>query len=89
VAALLDAWPPPVWNLVTMPFPGSSISWFISFQPPAHRTDIPEDAWWIYNSSLQSSHNGYAHFEANIWNCHGEHVAISRQVFAEFSKKSP
>ena len=88
VAALLDAWPPPVWNLVEVPSPGSSVSWYISFQPAAHRTDIGEGAWWSYDASLQSSHDGYAHFEGNLWNSFGEHVAISRQVFAEFSRRT-
>lgn len=88
VAALLDAWPPPVWSIIDVPSPGSSVSWFVSFQPAAYRTDIPGDAWWIFDARLQSSHDGYAHFEANLWNCDGEHVAISRQIFAEFSGKN-
>jgi len=88
IVGLIDAWPPPVWSMVDHPHPGSSVSWFVTFTPQAYRTDLARDAWWSFDSRLTTSHGGYAHFESHIWNEKGEHVAISRQVFAEFSKKS-
>lgn len=87
IVGLIDAWPPPVWSMLDTPYPGSSVTWFVSFTRHAYRDDLPHDAWWSFDSKLTSSADGYAHFESHLWNEKGEHVAISRQVFAEFSKK--
>ncbi len=87
IVGLIDAWPPPVWSMLDAPYPGSSVTWFVSFTPHAYRSDLSRDAWWRFDSKLTSSNDGYAHFESHLWNEEGEHVAISRQVFAEFSKK--
>lgn len=87
IVGLIDAWPPPVWSMLDAPYPGSSVTWCVSFSRHAYRADLPRDAWWSFDSKLTSSNDGYAHFESHLWNQKGEHVAISRQVFAEFSKK--
>ncbi len=79
---LIDTWPPCVLQMMKKPAPVSTMMWNLEFIHP-HRPIAPEE-WFAYQSNTRQAAGGYAHTEANIWDCTGELVAISRQSIAVF-----
>lgn len=79
---LIDAWPPTLLQMLRIPKPASSLSWVLEFIHP-HREIEPHD-WFAYQAITRQAADGYAHTEANIWDSHGELVALSRQVVTIF-----
>jgi len=82
--ALLDAWPPPIWSALTSPAPGSTLTWNVNFMPPAFSKQDP-GSWFAYSSNTLASGEGYAVFEAHLYDADGRLLAITSQAFAEFS----
>ncbi|WP_285817711.1 acyl-CoA thioesterase [Echinimonas agarilytica] len=80
--AMLDSWPPTLLQLIRWPAPISTMSWSIEFIHP--HADIQPTDWFAYQASTRQAADGYGHTEANVWDSHGELVAISRQVVAIF-----
>jgi acyl-CoA thioesterase len=81
VTALIDAWPPPVWSLLTRPAFGSSVAWQVQFLHPP-----PEKPGWFYfRSQAGFAANGYSDINAELWDPNGRLLARSRQIFADFS----
>lgn len=79
---MIDAWPPTLLQMLRWPAPASSMSWNLEFIHP-HKALLPTD-WFAYQASTRQAADGYGHTEANIWDQHGELVAISRQTVAIF-----
>lgn len=82
--AVLDAWPPPIWSSLTAPANGSTLTWNVSFMPQAFAEQDPE-AWFAYASNTVAGDEGYATFEARLYDSEFRLLAITSQVFAEFS----
>ncbi|WP_299078480.1 thioesterase family protein [uncultured Paraglaciecola sp.] len=83
LVALIDIWPPTVLQMLKVPAMASTMSWNLEFIHP-HQKIAGED-WFAYQAQTRQAVDGYAHTEANIWDKHGELVAISRQVVAVFA----
>lgn len=80
--ALIDAWAPPVMQMMRWPAPVSSMSWNVEFIHP--HTEIAPSDWFAYQVKTRQAASGYGHTEANIWDAKGELVAVSRQTVAIF-----
>lgn len=80
--ALIDAWPPTILQMMKRPAPASTMSWNLEFIHP-HKPVQATD-WFAYQATTRQAADGYCHAEANIWDTHGELVAISRQIVAVF-----
>jgi acyl-CoA thioesterase len=82
LVSLIDAWPPPLLQMLKWPAPASTVSWNLEFLHP-HSPINPTD-WLAYQSSTRQAGDGYGHTEANIWDTQGKLIAISRQTVAVF-----
>ncbi len=80
--ALMDAWPPTMFQMMKLPAPASTMSWDLEFIHPAAEV-APTD--WIA-TEVKASHvsEGYGHEEAKFWDQNGRLIALSRQVVAVF-----
>lgn len=81
--ALIDTWPPTLLQQLKQPAPASSLAWNMEFLHP-HRPVQPDD-WFAYHCDTRQAGEGYGHTEANIWDAHGELVAVSRQTVTVFA----
>ena len=79
IAALADAWPPPIWTTLTRPAAGSSVTWQLDVLRPEAVSD-----WWLYDARTIAAREGYTDFSGGLWTAHGELVATSRQCFAAY-----
>ncbi|MBC3831899.1 thioesterase family protein [Undibacterium amnicola] len=84
--ALIDAWPPAILQMLDRPTPASSLTWTLEF-PSIDETSLSQQAnpWWQYRAHTDAAHNGYGHIAAEVWNEHGQLVAISRQTVTVFA----
>lgn len=82
IIALVDAWPPTVIQMLRWPAPVSSINWNLEFLHP-HKP-MQADDWLAYKVQTRQAAAGYAHTEANIWDAHGDLIALSRQTVGVF-----
>jgi len=83
LVALIDIWPPTVLQMLRWPAMASTMSWNLEFIHPHQK--ISGNDWFAYQAQTRQAADGYAHTEANIWDKHGNLVAISRQVVAVFA----
>lgn len=81
--ALIDTWPPTLLQQLQQPAPASTLAWNLEFLHP-HQPVRPDD-WFAYLCDTRQAGEGYGHTEANIWDAHGELVAISRQTVTVFA----
>lgn len=81
--ALIDTWPPTLLQQLKTPAPASTLTWNLEFLHP-HRP-VASDAWFGYRAITRQAGEGYGHSEANIWDEHGELVAVSRQTITVFA----
>lgn len=81
--ALVDTWPPTLLQQLKKPAPASTLTWNLEFLHP-HRP-LNADAWFAYHAITRQAGEGYGHSEANIWDEHGELVALSRQTLTVFA----
>ncbi len=79
---LIDAWPPTVLQLLRWPAPASTMTWNIEFIHP-HKV-FKATNWMAYQARTRQAADGYAHTEANIWDQHGQLIALSRQTVGIF-----
>ncbi len=80
--AMIDAWPPTVLQMFNDLAPASSLSWNLEFIHP--HAPLKNTSWFAYEAHTRQAASGYAHTEANIWNEHGDLIAISRQAVVAF-----
>jgi acyl-CoA thioesterase len=82
VAALVDAWPPAVLQMLGLPAPASSLTWMLEFLQwdSAARTDD----WWFYVAEADAASGGYAQTRAYLWDPTGRLAAIGSQTVAVF-----
>jgi len=81
--ALMDAWPPTMFQMLRLPAPASTMSWDLEFINPA--LNIEPGQWLASHTQARHIKDGYGHEEANFWNERGELIAISRQVVTIFA----
>jgi acyl-CoA thioesterase len=79
--ALIDAWPPAILPLIKKLAPASSMTWSIQFAQP-----IPafNNGWHLYRATIDQAAHGYGQTHAEIWNAHGQLIAVSSQLVAVF-----
>lgn len=82
ILALLDAWPPAVFSMLSKPTTGSSLTWNLSFIDTPNNLDT--DNWWLYEAHIQQSANGYSHIDSTMWDERGKATVISRQTVSVF-----
>jgi acyl-CoA thioesterase len=87
IAALLDAFPPPILTQLTQPAPTSTVTWLANFNglPPEAPPPAAQD-YCYYASSTNSASDGYVSFDAALWDSSGRLLADSRQLTVEFSR---
>ena len=81
--AMLDAWPPTMFQLMRLPAPASTMSWDLEFINPTLALSPTE--WIASHTQARHIRDGYGHEEANFWNEKGELLALSRQVVTVFA----
>lgn len=80
--ALMDAWPPTMFQMMKLPAPASTMSWDIEFLHPI--SEISPTDWLACVVKASHVNQGYGHEEANFWDQNGRLVALCRQVVAVF-----
>jgi len=81
--ALMDAWPPTMFQMLRIPAPASTMSWDLEFIDPS--VSVEPGEWLASHTQARHVKDGYGHEEANFWNERGELIAISRQVVTVFA----
>ena len=81
--ALMDCWPPSMFQMMKMPAPASTMSWDIEFIHPI--SEIAPEDWLAMVVKASHVNQGYGHEEANFWDTKGNLVALSRQVVTVFA----
>ncbi|SHF06693.1 Acyl-CoA thioesterase [Microbulbifer donghaiensis] len=80
--ALIDAWPPAILPMLTVPAPASSLTWTVEFIEP-----LPQfggDSWWQYLAEVEQAADGYGVIQARLWDVEGTLVAFTRQTVTVF-----
>lgn len=85
VAALVDAWWPPILPMLSAPAPASSVTWALEFPsaPGAHGAD----AWFVFSGGATVASDGYASCHGMLFAPDGSCAAISRQLVAVFDER--
>jgi acyl-CoA thioesterase len=83
IITLIDAWPPTLLQQLKTPAPASTLAWNLEFLHP--HAEVAADAWFGYRAITRQAGEGYGHTEANIWNSHGDLIAVSRQTITVFA----
>lgn len=81
--ALLDAWPPPAFALLTGPAPGSTVSWHVVVVELPDATDV--GGFYRYEGVATSAGGGFMDADARLWGPDGRLLLTARQLIAEFS----
>jgi len=81
--AIMDAWPPTMFQMLRLPVPASTMSWDLEFINP--KALITGSEWLASHTEARHIRDGYGHEEANFWNESGQLIAISRQVVTVFA----
>jgi acyl-CoA thioesterase len=81
--ALMDAWPPTMYQMIRVPAPASTMSWDVEFIDPDRM--LGDHEWLACVCEARHIKEGYGHEEANFWDEAGNLIAISRQVVAIFA----
>ena len=85
IAALIDAWWPPIVSIAEAPLAASSMTWLINFFAELPPEGLSPDAWWMYEGRCDASKGGYADTDSFFWDAEGRLIARSRQLAVEFS----
>lgn len=80
--ALMDAWPPTMFQMLRLPVPASTMSWDIEFINPELAFDSGQ--WVASETEAHHIKHGYGHEQAKFWHENGQLLAISKQVVAVF-----
>lgn len=84
LVALADAWPIPVFSMLTSPAAASTLTWEMGFVHLDRQT-CSENDWWGYHSEADSAEDGYVHERGAIWDPQRRLAAYSRQTSAVFA----
>ncbi|MEY4582084.1 MAG: hypothetical protein RL701_6787 [Pseudomonadota bacterium] len=84
VAALIDAFPPPVLAQMSRPAPTSTVTWLVNLTNVDTAT-LPPDTFCRYAAETKSAGSGYTSVDASLWDNSGRLLADSRQLVVEFS----
>jgi acyl-CoA thioesterase len=85
IAALIDAWWPPIVSIAEAPLAASSMTWLINFFAEISPEGLSPAAWWMYEGRSDASKGGYADTDSLFWDAQGRLIARSRQLVVEFS----
>lgn len=83
--ALVDAWPPSVLQMLSVPSPSSTVTWSMDFLIDLDNEQVDPATHWLYAVTTDQAAGGYVHTGAHIWHPDGRLVAISRQVNSVFA----
>lgn len=78
---LLDIWPAGAFSIMTVPAPGSSLSWHVTL---LEQIDYRRLDWFKYKVFTDHAEHGYATEYAHVWDKDNRLIAISRQTVAIF-----
>lgn len=81
--AVMDAWPPTMYQMKRIPAPASTMSWDLEFISPIDNLNGEE--WIASVNEARHIENGYGHEESTFWAPDGSVLAYSRQVVAIFA----
>lgn len=81
--ALMDAWPPTMFQMLRLPAPASTMAWDIEFINP--KLSLSPSAWVASETEAKHIQDGYGHEEAKFWDENGNLLALSRQVVTVFA----
>ena len=81
LVALADAIPSPALVLFPEFAPFSTMTWSVDLTSPAPAS---ASGWWLLDSAVEASGDGYAAQDMSLWNDAGELVARARQMVAVF-----
>lgn len=81
--ALMDAWPPTMFQLMRLPAPASTMSWDVEFIDPS--LALSPEKWFASHTQARHVKDGYGHEEAQFWDQAGNLIALSRQVVTVFA----
>lgn len=81
--ALMDAWPPTMFQLLRLPAPASTMSWDVEFIDP--ELSLHPEQWFASETEARHIRDGYGHEEAKFWDQNGNLLALSRQVVTVFA----
>jgi len=81
--ALIDAWPPTLLQKLSLPAPGSTMTWKVNFVNPEQ--DFSINNWFAYQADTLQYSDGYGLTSANVWDQHGNLLAISTQTVTIFA----
>jgi hypothetical protein len=84
VVALVDAWPPSVLSMASVPTPASTVRWSLHLLEPVPPGE--EKGWFWYEANTVHSGDGYATSRAGLWSG-GRLVAWSEQLMALYEKR--
>ena len=82
VIALCDFMPPLALSMLTVPAPGSSLTWTLELL--AHSFDTLFMQGFRVDAELLAAHDGYTNQSCMVWGPGGEPVALSRQAMVVF-----
>jgi len=85
--ALIDAWPPTVFQKLKKPAPCATISWNLEIVQPLSQLNqsLSASDWFYYSAEIKQAHHGYAHTEAKVYAPDGTLIALSRQLIAVYA----
>lgn len=81
--ALMDAWPPTMFQMLRLPAPASTMSWDLEFIQPDLM--LKPDQWFASETEARHIKDGYGHEEAKFWDENGNLLVLSRQVVTVFA----
>ncbi|NVK23628.1 MAG: thioesterase family protein [Gammaproteobacteria bacterium] len=81
--ALMDAWPPTMFQMLRLPAPASTMSWDVEFIEP--ELALKPEQWFASETEAVHIRDGYGHEEAKFWDQSGNLIALSRQVVTVFA----
>jgi len=82
IAALIDAWPAPVMQMLRKPAIASSLTWSVDFVD--HDPEAASDQWWAFAVDTDRASGGWVHTRGRLWSPNGVLVATSTQTVALF-----
>lgn len=82
VIALADFIPPIAISHLTIPSPGSSMTWMLEFLNEDYQ-GLPLENWRV-DAEMMAAGEGYTHQSVMLWGPGGEPVALSRQNMVVF-----
>jgi acyl-CoA thioesterase len=89
VAAITDAWVPPVFSRLNVPIVVPTVDLTVHFRSSLPLADVPPDAFLFVVFRTQVAAEGFLEEDGEVWTADGRLVAQSRQLAAVRTLSSP